>query len=72
MKEYLVTSDYGDWNNMWIVTAKNAQDAICQVWQQYILPMNQGIKELLLHSVGESKIFHHYLCRRFAAEWRLE
>lgn len=45
MKEYLVTSDYGDWNNMWIVAAKNARDAIDQVWQQHILPMNHGIKE---------------------------
>lgn len=45
MKEYLVTSDYGQWNNMWIVSAKDAKDAINQVYETYIVPMNMEIKE---------------------------
>lgn len=44
MKEYLVTSDYGQWNNIWIVLAKNAKDAINQVWEEYIVPMNEELK----------------------------
>lgn len=45
MKEYYVWSDYGQWNNMWIVLAKNAKDAIQQVYDEYIFPMNEGIKK---------------------------
>ena len=45
MKDYLVTSDYGQCDNMWIVLAKDAKDAIRQVWETYIIPMNENIKE---------------------------
>ncbi len=45
MKEYLVTSDYGQWNNIFIVMAKNGKDAIEQVYQSYVVPMNKDIKK---------------------------
>lgn len=44
MKDYLVTSDYGQWDNIFIVLAKNAKDAIEQVYQSYVIPMNEDIK----------------------------
>ena len=44
MKDYLITSDYGQWDNIWIVLAKNAKDAIDQVYQSYVVPMNEDIK----------------------------
>lgn len=44
LKDYLVTSDYGQWNNIWIVLAKNAKNAIDQVYQSYVIPMNEDIK----------------------------
>ena len=44
LKDYLVTSDYGQWNNIWIVLAKDAKDAINQVYQSYIIPLNEDIK----------------------------
>lgn len=44
LKDYLVTSDYGQWNNIWIVAAKNAKDAIQQVYEKYVIPMNEDIK----------------------------
>ena len=44
MKDYLVTSDYGQWNNIWIVLAKDAKDAIEQVYQTHVVPMNEDIK----------------------------
>lgn len=44
MKEYLVTSDYGQWNNIWIVLAKDAKDAIEQVYQDYVIPLNEDVK----------------------------
>lgn len=43
MKEYYVWSDYGQWNNMWIVLAKNAKDAIQQVYDEYIVHFNKSI-----------------------------
>ena len=45
VKDYLVTSDYGQWNNMWIVLAKDAKDAIEQVYQTHVVPMNEDLKE---------------------------
>lgn len=45
LKEYLVTSDYGQWNNIWIVAGKNAKDAIQQVYEKHIIPMNEELKE---------------------------
>lgn len=45
MKDYLVESDYGQYDNTWIVLAKDAKDAIQQVWDTYIVPMNEDIKE---------------------------
>ena len=45
MKDYLVTSDYGQYDNMWIVLAKDVKDAIQQVWEKYIVPMNEDIRE---------------------------
>lgn len=45
MKEYLVTSNYGQWDNIFIVLAKNAKDAIEQVYQSYVIPMNEDIKK---------------------------
>lgn len=45
MKDYLVTSDYGQWDNIFIVLAKNVKDAIDQVYQSYIVPMNEDLKE---------------------------
>ena len=44
MKDYLVTSDYGQWNNIWIVLAKDAKDAIEQVYQEHIISMNEEMK----------------------------
>lgn len=44
MKEYLVTSDYGQWDNTWIVLAKDAKDAIEQVYQSYVIPLNEDIR----------------------------
>ena len=44
VKEYLVTSGYGQWDNMWIVLAKDAKDAISQVYQSYVIPLNEHIK----------------------------
>ena len=44
LKDYLVTSSYGQWNNTWIVLAKNVKDAIDQVYQSYVIPMNEDIK----------------------------
>ena len=32
MKDYLVTVDHAQWNNTFIVSAKDAKDAIQQVW----------------------------------------
>ena len=45
MKEYLVTTDYGQWNNIWIVLAKDSKDAINQVWEYYYKDMNDGLIE---------------------------
>lgn len=44
MKDYLVTSDYGQWGNIFVVLAKNTKEAIEQVYQSYIVPMNEDIK----------------------------
>lgn len=44
MKDYLVTSDYGQWDNIFIVFAKDAKDAIEQIYQSYVVPMNEDIK----------------------------
>ena len=44
LKDYLVTSDYGQWDNIFIVLAKDAKDAIEQVYQTYVIPMNEDIK----------------------------
>lgn len=44
MKEYLVTNDYGQWDNIFVVLADNAKDAINQVYQLYVVPMNEDIK----------------------------
>lgn len=44
MKEYLVTSDYGQWGNIFIVLAKDAKDAVEQVYQAYVVLMNEEIK----------------------------
>lgn len=57
MKDYLVTSDYGQWNNMWIVLAKDAKDAIEQVYQEYVVPMNEDIKR-----ENKEAHFQHYRC----------
>ena len=35
MKEYLVVVDEAQWNNLYIVSAKNAKDAIQQVWDEH-------------------------------------
>lgn len=43
MKEYLVTTDYGQWNNIWIVLASDSKDAINQVWEFYYKFMNKEI-----------------------------
>ena len=45
MKEYLVTTDYGQYNNKWIVLASDSKDAINQVWDFYYKDMNEEIKE---------------------------
>lgn len=44
MKDYLVTSDYGQLDNTWIVLAKDAKDAIEQVYQSYIIPLNEDVR----------------------------
>ena len=44
LKDYLVTSDYGQKDNIWVALAKNAKDAIDQVYQSYVIPMNENIK----------------------------
>lgn len=43
MKEYLVTTDYGQYTNKWIVLASDSKDAINQVWEFYYKGMNDGI-----------------------------
>ena len=43
MKEYLVTTD--NENMTFIVSAKNAKDAIAQVWEAYFEWRNEEIKE---------------------------
>ena len=40
MKEYLVTMDGAQWNNIFIVLALNAKDAINQVFEEYFAPEN--------------------------------
>ena len=45
MKEYLVTTDYGQYNNKWIVLASDSKDAINQVWDFYYKDMNEGLIE---------------------------
>ena len=45
MKEYLVTTDYGQYNNKWIVSASDSKDAINQVWEFYYKAMNDELKE---------------------------
>ena len=45
MKEYLVTTDYGQYNNKWIVSASDSKDAINQVWEYHYKAMNDGLKE---------------------------
>lgn len=45
MKDYLVTTDYGQYNNKWIVLASDSKDAINQVWDFYYKDMNDGLKE---------------------------
>jgi len=45
MKEYLVTTNYGQYNNKWIVLASDSKDAINQVWEFYYKAMNDGLKE---------------------------
>lgn len=43
IKEYLVTlNNYG---GMFIVSAKNAKDAIAQVWEEHFLLINEGLRE---------------------------
>lgn len=32
MEEYIVFSDYGQWDNVFLVTANNNKDAIDKVW----------------------------------------
>ena len=60
MKEYLVVSDYGQWNNTWIVSAKNAKDAIELVYKSYIIPSNEYCK-----SENKKVGYHMYrMCRK--------
>ena len=33
LKEYVVTVDGNQWNNLYIVSAKNAKDAVNTVWE---------------------------------------
>ena len=33
LKEYVVTVDGNQWNNLYIVSAKNAKDAVNAVWE---------------------------------------
>lgn len=56
MKEYLVTSDYGQWDNTWIVLAKDSKDAIEQVYQAYVIPLNEDCK-------SENKRVGFHMCR---------
>jgi hypothetical protein len=44
MKEYLVTND-GDWDNIFIVSAKDAKDAINQVFEEYFELQNEGLRK---------------------------
>lgn len=44
MKEYLVTND-GDWDNIFIVSAKDAKDAINQVFEKHFEWQNEGLKK---------------------------
>lgn len=60
MKDYLVTSDYGQWDNTWIILAKNAKDAIEQVYQAYVIPSNEYCK-----SENKKVGYHMYrMCRK--------
>lgn len=45
MKEYLVTMDGAQWNNIFIVSAQNARVAINQVFNEYFAPENVGLRK---------------------------
>lgn len=45
MKEYLVTMDRADWNNIFIVSAKDSKDAINQVFEGYFKWQNPSLKK---------------------------
>lgn len=45
MEEYLVTMDSADWNNIFIVSAQNAKDAINQVFEKYFIQTNSKLRK---------------------------
>lgn len=45
MTEYLVTMDSADWNNIFIVSAKNAKDAIDQVFENNFKWQNESLRK---------------------------
>lgn len=45
MKEYLVTINNSGWNNIFIVSAQNSQDAINQVFEKYFAPENISLRK---------------------------
>lgn len=45
MKEYLVTMDNADWDNIFIVSAKNSEEAIRYVFDKYFKYQNKNLRE---------------------------
>lgn len=45
LKEYVVTVDGNQWNNLFIVSAKNAKDAINVVWEGHFSWRKESDKE---------------------------
>lgn len=45
MKEYLVTMDSADWNDIFIVSAENAKGAINMVFEEYFRWQNDALQK---------------------------
>ena len=44
MKDYLVTMDSGDWDNIFVVSASNSKEAINQVFENIYKPQNERLR----------------------------
>lgn len=52
MEEYIVFSDYGQWDNVFLVTANNNKDAIDKVWRNYYTALNKELKAKNIKDYG--------------------